>query len=142
MQADTHELSQSAIATLEQTRETVAAAQTALVSTLSEISNLSNSTDERLERAVARLDSALSAVQTLANNLDRQVKPLSGSAQATLDQSTVTLKAVESLIAEDSLTRYNLDTTLEELAAAARSIRQMAEYLEQHPDALLKGKGP
>ncbi len=29
---------------------------------------------------------------------------------------------------------------LEELSAAARSIRIMAEYLERHPEALIKGK--
>ena len=43
-------------------------------------------------------------------------------------------------LAEDSRTRYNLDVALEELAAAARSLRLMADYLEQNPDALLKGK--
>ena len=54
----------------------------------------------------------------------------------------MTLIAAESLVSEDSNTRYNLDTTLEELAAAARSVRLMADYLEQNPDALLKGKRP
>jgi hypothetical protein len=51
------------------------------------------------------------------------------------------LRAAENLIGEDSNTRYNLDTTLEELAAAARSVRLMADYLEKNPDALLKGRG-
>lgn len=141
LQADTHKLSQSAIATLEQTRESAAAAQTALTTTLADLSNLSTSTDERLDRTVASLDAALSAVQTLADNLDRQVKPLLSSAKETMDQGKLTLKAAENLIGEDSNTRYNLDTTLEELAAAARSVRLMADYLEQNPDALLKGKG-
>ena len=30
--------------------------------------------------------------------------------------------------------------TLEELRGAARSLRIMADYLERHPEALLKGK--
>jgi len=34
-----------------------------------------------------------------------------------------------------------LQDTLREITAAARSIRVMTEYLERHPDALLKGKG-
>jgi len=33
-----------------------------------------------------------------------------------------------------------LDTTLREATSAARSIRLFVEYLEQHPEALLKGK--
>ena len=30
---------------------------------------------------------------------------------------------------------------MEEMARAARSIRVFADYLDQHPDALLRGKG-
>jgi len=141
LQTDTHKLSQTAIETLEQTRQTLAAAETALVATLSDVSRLSNSTDERLSRIAAKLDTTLSAIQTLASNLDQQVQPLSDSAKATMNQATSTLKAAESLVGEDSHTRYTLDMTLEELAAAARSVRLMADYLEQNPDALLKGKG-
>ncbi len=141
LQADTRKLSQTAIATLEQTRQTVAAVETALATTLSDVSRLSNSTDERLARVAEKLDTALSAVQTLATNFDQQTQPLSDSAKATMDQATLTLRAAESLIGEDSNTRYNLDAMLEELATAARSVRLMADYLERNPDALLKGRG-
>ena len=34
----------------------------------------------------------------------------------------------------------NLNSALKELSAAARSIRVLADYLEQHPEALVKGK--
>ena len=141
LQASTLSLSGSAMETLEQTRQTLTAAQTALVATLSDVSRLSDNTDNRLEHAADKLDAALSAVQTLAANLDRQVQPLSTSAKNTMVQATSTLKAVEGLFDEDSHTRYNLDLTLEEFAAAARSVRLMANYLEQNPDALLKGRG-
>ena len=53
----------------------------------------------------------------------------------------VALVNARELLAEDSRTRYNLDVTLEELAAAARSLRIMADYIERNPDALIKGKG-
>jgi len=33
-----------------------------------------------------------------------------------------------------------MNSALKELAAAARSIRVLADYLEQHPEALVKGK--
>ena len=49
--------------------------------------------------------------------------------------------SVNELVGETSPTRDNLDTALEQLASAARSFKILAEYLEQHPDALLKGKG-
>lgn len=139
---DSRRLSQTAEAAFEQTRESMANAEAALAATLADISNFSDKTDQRVARASERLEVTLSAVRALTEKLDREVRPLSDSAKATMEQAMSTLRAAESLIGEDSHTRYNLDTTLEELAAAARSIRQMAEYLEQHPDALLKGKGP
>ena len=141
LKASTLTLSQSAVDTLEQTRQTLSAAETALVATLSDLSRLSNNTDTRLSHVSDKLDAALSSVQTLATNLDRQVEPLSNSASTTMGQATSTLKAAEDLLGENSNTRYNLDTALEELAAAARSVRLMADYLEQNPDALLKGRG-
>jgi paraquat-inducible protein B len=137
LQNDTNKLSQTAIETLEQTRRTVATAE----STLADLSRLSNSTDERIEHVAQTLDTALLSIRKLAANLDEQIQPLSTSAKATMDQATMTMRSAENLIGENSNTRYNLDTTLEELAAAARSVRQMANYLEQNPDALLKGRG-
>jgi paraquat-inducible protein B len=136
LRTDTSLLSQSAIETLEQTKQAVAAAET----TLTDVSRLSNSTDARLEQIADRLDKTLSAVESLAANIDQKVQPLSDSAITAMNQATSTLKTAEDLIDENSNTRYNLDATLEELAAAARSVRLMADYLEQNPDALLKGK--
>jgi paraquat-inducible protein B len=44
-------------------------------------------------------------------------------------------------IGEDSALVYNLRNALKELSSAGRSIRVLADYLEQHPDALIRGKG-
>jgi paraquat-inducible protein B len=44
-------------------------------------------------------------------------------------------------IAEDSELYRSAVGALEEVAAAARSIRILADLLEQHPEVLLKGKG-
>lgn len=140
LSADTRRISQSAVETLEQTKRTIASAEAELTTALADVSRLSVNTDTRLARIADRLDETLAAVQTLAANIDSKVKPLSDAAMATMNQATSTLEAAESLVGDDSNTRYNLDSTLEELAAAARSVRQMADYLEQNPDALIKGK--
>jgi paraquat-inducible protein B len=34
----------------------------------------------------------------------------------------------------------NLNTTLEEIAKASRSLRNLADYLERHPEAIIQGK--
>ncbi len=48
---------------------------------------------------------------------------------------------IRSITELDSPDRRQLNNMLRELSAAARSIRHWAEYLERHPEALLRGKG-
>ena len=53
-----------------------------------------------------------------------------------------TAKGISKLANSSDLQRslYELPNTLEEAKQAMRSVRFLAEYLEQHPEALLKGK--
>jgi paraquat-inducible protein B len=62
------------------------------------------------------------------------------SLDQTLVQATGTLKSVESLVAKDSPISQELQESLRELSDAARSLRVLADYLERHPEALLRGK--
>jgi len=63
------------------------------------------------------------------------------SATSALEQADTTLKTIDNLTDQDSEVLYTLTTTLEEIALAARSIRTVADYLERHPESLLRGKG-
>lgn len=75
-------------------------------------------------------------VRGLVRNVNGQVEPLASGVEDTLEDAQEAL----SIAAEDSPVRYDLARTLQELAAAARSIRVLADYLQQHPDALVYGK--
>jgi paraquat-inducible protein B len=44
-------------------------------------------------------------------------------------------------MSEDAPLIVELENTLQEISAAARSIRQLANSLEQNPEALIQGKG-
>jgi paraquat-inducible protein B len=74
-----------------------------------------------------------SALQTLVQTMDQQLGPL-------LTQAQGTLASAEAMVGSDSQTRYDLDSMLKELAGAARSIRVLTDYLERHPEALIRGK--
>ena len=66
---------------------------------------------------------------------------LESSAKIDLDLGWGTLTSVTSFTDVDSGNDQDLDQTLEDIAQAARSLKILLEYLEQHPDALIKGKG-
>ena len=44
------------------------------------------------------------------------------------------------MLAEDSPLPVELRKALEDVGNAARSVRVLADYLEQHPEALIRGK--
>ena len=69
------------------------------------------------------------------------IKNASEAAEAALLQAETTMKSADNLIKEDSVAHHNLTVMLKELAEAARSIRVLMDFLEQHPEALLRGKG-
>jgi paraquat-inducible protein B len=41
----------------------------------------------------------------------------------------------------DSPLQVKMNTALEEISGAARSLRLLMDYLERHPESLLRGKG-
>jgi paraquat-inducible protein B len=68
-------------------------------------------------------------VRTSIRDLDRTLV----SARTTLDDAG-------KLIAPNSALAVQLDNTLQEMTRAARGLRVLADYLERHPEALLRGK--
>jgi len=100
-----------------------------------------------LAASLKSLDATLADVRALVASVDGQVEPLVSSineaSEATsevMEQATRTLSGVDGLLAEDGAPRYELINVLQELTAAARSIRMVAEYLERHPEAAVHGK--
>ena len=91
----------------------------------------------QVSEALERLNSSLGHLENLSRQLDRQLVP---KATTTLTQATKTLKTAERIISQNSPLHQELLRALKDLSSAARSIRIMAEYLERHPDSLLRGK--
>jgi paraquat-inducible protein B len=63
------------------------------------------------------------------------------AARLAIVEAEKTIANLENTTREDSPLVYELTTALAELSSASRSLRILAEYLEQHPEALLRGKG-
>jgi len=102
---------------------------------------------ETVARLEDRVDAALRDFQQLTTNVNDRVDPLATNLNETLtelrdgvQQAKSTLAALQSSVEQDSPLQFRLNTALEELSSAARSIRDLADYLERHPEALLRGK--
>ena len=91
-----------------------------------------------LRHAVQGLDSLVSSPEIMGT-----LKALSQTANAatvTLGNANVALKSVDSLAGTNSQLRRDTSVLMGELTGAARSISTLADYLERHPEALIRGK--
>jgi len=77
---------------------------------------------DELTRAIAELDQTLVA------------------ARGTLISARGTLTNTATLTEPNSAQLQQLSSTLQEVSSAARSLRVLADYLERHPEALVRGK--
>jgi len=77
---------------------------------------------DELSKAISELD------QTLA------------AARGTLVSARGTIDNANNFVEPNSVQSQELDSTLREVRSAARSLRVLADYLERHPEALLRGK--
>jgi len=106
-----------------------------LNNTLAGTSRLVNS--EELAASVHSLNGTLMQTERLAADLSDDVMP---QLEGTLKQARSAMQNVDGLLRSDSPAYNELMTMMRELSGAARSIRMMANYLERHPEALIKGK--
>lgn len=105
-----------------------------ILETVEGANHLVNSPDT--QKAVHNLNVALGNVEKLTGGLAQKVDELATS----LDKTLVTVRKALQVADPNSPAAVNMNSALKELAAAARSIRVLADYLEQHPEALVKGK--
>jgi paraquat-inducible protein B len=93
---------------------------------------------EDLGNSLAALSETMNATNALLRRLDRET---ASELSRTLAQTRKTLASAEKVLAPNSPLQSEAYRALRELAEAARSFRIMADYLERHPEALIRGKG-
>ncbi|HEX5681310.1 MAG TPA: MlaD family protein [Desulfobacterales bacterium] len=91
-----------------------------------------------LLETVKSLNAAVKELQLLTTELRTRTAP---EATAALQQAQRALVAAEGSLAADSPQQYRVKAALDEISGAARALRVLTEYLEAHPESLLRGKG-
>jgi|GEM_PF-296651 len=139
---------------IETTRQLFSATNEKLVSVAGELERfLANSrrlvenVDRRFEPISENLDGALTDARELMRSMDGHIEPLiadvhklSGSAEAVMQEAQKSLALLSGLVPADSAVMFKLTTTLESFSQAMDNLKSLLAYLEQHPEALLRGK--
>jgi paraquat-inducible protein B len=91
-----------------------------------------------ITRSLDELERTLRELRALSASLDDQIAP---ELAETLTEARRALASANALIQPDAPLNVEAVRAMRELSEAARSIRVMADYLQRHPEALIKGKG-
>ncbi|MBC7962892.1 MAG: MCE family protein [Steroidobacteraceae bacterium] len=102
-------------------------------------------------KTIHSLDATLKSAEKLLKNVDDAVIPEARSAlletrqsledvRKTLGEVRKTLGGANQVLAGDAPVQLDLRETLREVSRAAQSLRVLSEYLEQHPESLIRGK--
>jgi paraquat-inducible protein B len=70
-------------------------------------------------------------------NVDINIAP---QLQSTLSEAQAVMKNAKDLLGQESPSQSDLGSTLMQVSRAAKSISALADYLERHPESLLRGK--
>jgi paraquat-inducible protein B len=105
--------------------------------TVSGAKRLMNS--DELQQSVKALDQTLNQAQQFIAALNTDIAPELKTAVSNLNSALIQAQKLAKSL--NSNVAPQADRTLKELQSAARSIKVWAEYLERHPEALIRGKG-
>jgi paraquat-inducible protein B len=83
------------------------------------------------------LRKTLGDADVLLNTMNHDVAP---DTRATLAAARETLASANRALQSDSPLQQSTTDTMRELSRAAESVRSLADYLERHPESLIRGK--
>jgi len=98
-----------------------------------------------LRKALASFDKTMQETNTMLAHIDTDVTPELKSAIAEFRRATASAdKAIKhtdaTLLGPDAPGQQELRDAMQEFTRAARSLRILTDYLERHPEALIRGK--
>ena len=111
----------------------------------SQLGNIVNRIDKvPIDRLGKDLGTALVSLNTLLAGADALVRRLDGDvapqAVAALEDARKTLAAANGVLAADAPLHQDTRRLVQELTRTAASLRTLTDYLERHPEALLRGR--
>ena len=109
--------------------------------------NLVGKISRKVDSAAESFETTMSDAGRIVNNIDSRVGPLTADITSTLAAVKTSFAQVENLLAEaqiliseNSRLRREISVALESITDASRSVEELTEYLQQHPESIITGK--
>ena len=96
-----------------------------------------------LSHAIKELDRTLTHLDKITADAKPHIQPLIKSLRDSVAAAQRTFEQAGNVLGGDAApASTDLPRLMEELPAAARSVKALADYLDRHPEALIRGKKP
>ncbi|MHC3122065.1 PqiB family protein [Acinetobacter sp. GN11] len=92
-----------------------------------------------VRKTLNNMNTAIASTDKLVKQLDGKVAP---GLQATLDDVRKTVRSSESILSSDAPLQQDVRKALQQMTRAAASLQLMSDYIEQHPESIIRGKTP
>jgi len=104
----------------------------------------------QLHDSITRLDATLRALERMSRQAGPQVAPTLRAVRTTVASLRAAARQLDATAQSARLAMGtspaapsgNLQQALDELSGAARAVRSLADYLDEHPEALVRGRRP
>jgi paraquat-inducible protein B len=93
-----------------------------------------------LGHAVTELDRTMTHLEQVTAEIEPQIGPMMQSLRETAEAAQRTLQAATNVLGTGSASGADLPRLIRELTDSARSLRDLADYLQRHPESLLRGR--
>jgi len=95
----------------------------------------------KIDDSITHLDNSLNALDQMTSDMKPKMGPLIDKLNATADQLNQTAGAANDLMkGSGDDPDASLPAAIHQVTEAARAVHSLADYLERHPEAVLKGK--
>jgi paraquat-inducible protein B len=101
-----------------------------------------NKTLASAQGALAQVEKTLAFKEGVPGQVAENLLATLTSARSALDESRKAFVAVQDLASQSAYLGYEAGSTLEEMKSLSRSMRSLTDYLERHPESLIRGKSP
>jgi paraquat-inducible protein B len=91
----------------------------------------------QLEKTMVEFQATLKSSQGLIGQIDSQLLP---EAARTLKYAQQALESANAVLAQDAPLQKDVQAALRQVGQSARALAALADYLERHPEALIRGK--
>jgi phospholipid/cholesterol/gamma-HCH transport system substrate-binding protein len=105
-----------------------------------EVARLSATGRDAISHSATALQKTLASVQTLAATLDREVARTLAEARGSLARANTTLDGANVLLDPNGRTVIQVQRAVDDLAATAARLRDLAERVDRDPSILVRGR--